>query len=1160
MAPKNRKEALDRQTSYLTFLPHMDEGFHTGYQSTPGVVSDRNRRPREWLESLARNMQTQGRDVGYSIPDVLAGEQQLRRLARLKPAEALAHQQMIDHRALLALLLLWDTWEKDDLWPKLELRCLSGDATSFSASVTAALSPARLPDGLWVFTLRSAYYAQGDERPIALLSRAMGVVPAAEPGDLGALLPACVSWYDRYERRFRDPCGNMSALDTFRLLSRLRVLQALREESRWQSPLLSGDAQLGSLLDRFAADLLHAQAKQPGDDELRLRVLAAHTLSQTGALPVESCTVFADEPAVERNPLLRALAKDELPPCAQDVFSWYELDGIPFACESAEWLYSPAGAYDESLVLPRLKREIELLERHDARWRRAASQMLRALWKDARTRTGLNERVPALLLRWAGELDQIPAEASREITLDYPMADCPAALRTLLAEMLGMEDESFIRSVFSDMLLLIPDSENGCAIEGMDTHRALAPLSPRLCRWLMDAGDLEGLYAPLLDEVRFEKDGESIIASFRILRRSRELGDAPVNAVVFRRRYLLAHNAASGMAVIRSDYPSVTVWPNARFSPGVWKQYFVFTHQPGDVSVWTASEREWTQGQLYASGADVWQTASTSRFPAFVALKQGELSLGALVNDLPRRILKHEPAAAIAIDFGSISTTVMLRQGDRVQPAVLPECMHARLLTGYQPAACGEYFLPENVLVPGAPIEATFFSLMDMFSDDPARWTGVLRDGHICYRTSLQALQSKSAGALYYDLKWADEPYARSVLRLFLKQAMLQAALSARLWGSSSVSWRVSMPNAMPLYRQESYLELMRGLAREIAAETGLPLTPGVPAVLYATENQADGLYFLSRSEVNAQSGYLNLDIGGSTADLSLWLGGSRKAAIECSLLLGCRQMLFDSLLERHAAEFTCEFADEALSSHIGHLASIFAKEGSTVRGRRKCMLLLDDLLATHAEALRNAMADCRAAGQISYFESLLLFHIGFLFYLCGELLERARQTEGLSEHLPEKMELCIAGNGGQLVKAFDEEQRTRLCSLALARLHASHPLKVLLPIQSRDPKQEVARGLLFSDDQLQSALSGASRWNGTAGGSEENLVLSFLTLFSHVFPQAAQRLMPRVFEDQGTPMLRRTAAIELETIFANHSSAMKNDDAAMYVQCLDALKRLWRI
>ena len=51
---REEKQALDRQTAYLTFLPPMDEGFHTGYHTAPGIVSDHNQRPREWLESLAR--------------------------------------------------------------------------------------------------------------------------------------------------------------------------------------------------------------------------------------------------------------------------------------------------------------------------------------------------------------------------------------------------------------------------------------------------------------------------------------------------------------------------------------------------------------------------------------------------------------------------------------------------------------------------------------------------------------------------------------------------------------------------------------------------------------------------------------------------------------------------------------------------------------------------------------------------------------------------------------------------------------------------------------------------------------------------------------------------------------------------------------------------
>ena len=109
---REEKQALDRQTAYLTFLPPMDEGFHTGYHTAPGIVSDHNRRPREWLESLARYLQTPGIDVSYSIPDVLSAEQQLRRLSRLTPERALAHPSMAAWRAVLALLLLWDTWPR----------------------------------------------------------------------------------------------------------------------------------------------------------------------------------------------------------------------------------------------------------------------------------------------------------------------------------------------------------------------------------------------------------------------------------------------------------------------------------------------------------------------------------------------------------------------------------------------------------------------------------------------------------------------------------------------------------------------------------------------------------------------------------------------------------------------------------------------------------------------------------------------------------------------------------------------------------------------------------------------------------------------------------------------------------------------------------------
>ena len=141
--------------------------------------------------------------MSYSIPDVLSAEQQLRRLSRLTPERALAHPSMAAWRAVLALLLLWDTWPQDGAWPALELVRLSDGGTAFFRLGDRPRSPPPAPrTGCGRFTLRGEGILA---RPVALLSRAMAVVPAADPGDLSPLLPPCVTWYDRAERRFLDP-------------------------------------------------------------------------------------------------------------------------------------------------------------------------------------------------------------------------------------------------------------------------------------------------------------------------------------------------------------------------------------------------------------------------------------------------------------------------------------------------------------------------------------------------------------------------------------------------------------------------------------------------------------------------------------------------------------------------------------------------------------------------------------------------------------------------------------------------------------------------------------------------------------------------------------------------------------------------------------------
>ena len=557
-----------------------------------------------------------------------------------------------------------------------------------------------------------------------------------------------------------------------------------------------------------------------------------------------------------------------------------------------------------------------------------------------------------------------------------------------------------------------------------------------------------------------------------------------------------------------------------------------------------------------------WQTACVERFPAMIVLKRGGISLGALVNDRPVTLIRHEEEAAAGLDFGSIATTVMLRLGEKTQPAALPEGLYGRLLGHSEEAWLTDEFLSEQTDA------SACYSVMEMFGDEPEKWRGVLQDGHIYAPRSLTALLNKPSRSLYYDLKWSDENYALRCLRLFLKQVMLQTSLAALLSGAPALSWRVSMPGALPPYRQEAYLEMVRGLAREVAKETGMPLSARFPAVLYALENQADGWSFLSRSEVDARGGYLNLDIGGSTADLSLWLGGKKHAAAECSLLLGCRQMLYTSFARGHGAEFATDFAQTpgSMAEAAAIIADRLDHPGSLGREAQKTMLLMDDFFAAYAPEIRQAMEEARAGGRVSYTECLLLFQFGFLFYLAGLMMERAWQEPELRPLMPVKLVVCIAGNGGQLMKTLSREQADGLCRMALEALSREHPTEALMPVQSDAPKREAALGLLYEDGDFQSTLQSRERWNGTftaPGQSEENRLTAYLLRFAKVFPQAANRLFGSVCSEdpaRGGVRLAPSARMDLETIWANERAKHPEDDFAAWVGSLTALKQLWKI
>ncbi|MBR2925001.1 MAG: hypothetical protein IKC28_08230 [Clostridia bacterium] len=1200
LSEDQRKRALDKSTSYTTLLPHMDEGFHMGYRSVPGLQTDGSQKPHEWLESMAKNMQTPGLDVGFAIPDVLAAEQQLRRLSRLPNELAMRHQEMIDFRALLALLLLWEDMERTPGCPTLTIEPMSERSGNFAAMVLGAMTPVRARDGLQVAVLTRQDGEHNARYPLCLLSRQTILTPAADMDDLSQILPTPVRWYDRQHKRFLDPCAYLDEQQLSLLLPRLRLLMTLCEDSACQSPLYDPAARLCSPLNRFVDDLL--ATRQPwrekllsGDSEaifqLRTRVQAAYgLLNRTGDTCRIAChTQTPQDTDPRQNPLLRAYlpANAQLPAAQPQTF--YTYNGVPFARLSSVCLLEPTGAEGEAEALAAIAKETHLLDRFDPEWRSHMAATLGQLHAQIQGRTGMMDKVPALIQEWQQIYQNATAPARQRITLTYPEDGQRMAAHALLREKLGIQEEEALREPLSDCLMLMEGATRSpfgdlqlttaCALptgKGQPALYFLPPVSPALAKSLMTADPAPAL--PLEDlSAQWNEDGQSIDVSLRI---HRQMPDGTSTAVILCRNYPLKPQPEKGAAFRfpAAQLPMVTVWPNIRLQGDVWKQYFVHTHQPGDVQVCALHEDQWIAGETRTAPDAApstqlrrWQTLSTGTFPAYLPIRLGSLSAGVLPNDLPARRIRRDSAAAVGLDFGSISTTVMLRQGDRIQPASLPGGLHGILISP-DPAplsALENELIAPSAMLYGSQREATFYSVMDLFSDDPEKWQRPLIDGHIYYPASLRTLYEKNEGTLYYDLKWSEESWVMACLRLMLKQVMLQASLSARLHGAPSISWRISTPNAMPPHRQEGYLNLMRGLAREVSHESGLPLTQGTPSVLYATENQAAGLYFRSRNEVNATGGYLNLDIGGGTADLSLWLNASGSAAAEASLLLGCRQMLFTSIAQGHIDDFEADFqkADPEVKAAAAALCQTMRKGVASSRSRQKCMLLMDDFFASYPEQIAKALEDERNHGSLCYTECLLLLGLGFLFYLCGVMLHRAGQDADLAPLLPARMELCIAGNGGQFLNTIGADSRNKLCQLALNVLKPGHPLRVLLPVQSREPKLEVASGLISDDGMLLSTLRSVEKWNATFPdmpvSQRPNLLRDYLLSFIKLFPQAAERLLGGLYHHKtadGSPALMPSAEMELATVYENEMHQQTDDDLTAAVRCMEAIRRMWEL
>ncbi len=929
------------------------------------------------------------------------------------PQRQSAHQEVTMWRGVLALALLCDAWPDDPA--RVVIREVDGTGSLFAAWVLSSrpVSERKEP-------IRLALLERGGKQVLLGVANAdAGLTLPAAPSDFADMVPARALWYDGEADTWHDPVPYLNEHERAVLMARLQMMDL-------------ADAQVA----HFINDLSNAGQEQirlvREEDEAALRGLSTRIQAVCGLKDFEAFSVRREMVAVtEDNALVRLFAPVDVRYGADARESGtYLWQGVPFARTSAALGLAPTGHPDEETALETIHGELLLMTDNSTRWNR---QMAAAIdqWLADQDLSLLSE-----VRRQAENVRQYQAERSREVqsavTLNWPWNASSGAVRCLLREHLGDGWLAAAATPFADKLTKLTGHVLGdralqtcCACaDGV----LLPPLSQEMAACAASAGDGEGL---ALDAFRYDpmEDG-GVTASF-LLRGRGEV------------RMVRAYGIGDICVLSEEEAPTVAVWPCVPMER--WKAYHVFTRH-GDVQLAALSGGQWVTLDADEASA-AWRCLHTETYPACLTVLRHGQCLGALPNMLPLLTIEESGDAVAAIDMGSSATAVALTVDGKLVSAQGQEL--TRLLVTPQE-------MPEDDFLLSLTPTAVTPSAVALIGAGDTLFT----DGYVYAVSRFDALRDMVPGTVHTALKWRADAVSVRARKILLHQVMLGVSLNAMLCGVKTLRWRVTVADEMGDEGRHALLDLVEDLSAQVALETGLPITPGKNAVIWAEE--AAALHAFLRGEGGQKGSIAVLDVGGGSIKLHLWMQGRARPSAGAVLMTGSQTVLLDAL--KHAPEMLrADFADcgdDALISAVDVLCDQLALAKDDPAQTGKALLMLDALLdGFKAPVTRHLYARFQKE-EPTFLQAILLETLCGAMFSVGLMLEQAGGDSLISHLFPEDLPVCFTGRGAWLLETLTPQLRNGLQRIVRSVMNLRHPVHSVTIRPAQLPALGVALGM----------------------------------------------------------------------------------------------------
>ena len=969
--------------------------------------------------------------------------------------------------------------------------------TAADSPVLRAWLSSRSAGCVWILSLGR----ENDRLPFALILPGRDLIPARITASHTSYLPAfSTPWFDSESLSFSDPCQFLGEEDRNLLIERLASM-ADRHSSGCSDGLLS-------FLEAFRLDLEKASENTSVPDRLDLRLRSAFGLRLLPAFqPLLVRKAFSYESSLDNDGLAaRLLDLPAFPAFSrhipEDIVYLYR--DVPFARENPRTLLESIPLPAENWILNMLDQECRTLSRasddyHDILVREIS--LLLERYPDAFPEA---RQIALDQFEKAGE-----PVSDQETELVWPWDVKSPSVLTILTECLGSSLADAALRPFSDLLALFPARGNeviGDAL--MASMCVLSPLAPHSGQEGSPALVPDAVLPPLSDgfcqALCLLPEGRTLIRH-GLLSFSRVSNDTVRVTLTlegsFTIRMIRDYTESEIIHLYSHDIPTLAVWPNLPFAPEDWHAYFIYASLPSSLRIHIFS----SSGETLSPDTPGSRTVCRSdTFPLSFSFMREDKSVGALPNLLPSPVIDKTSACTACIDFGSVGTSVVFSVGHQRRPLQGPTMVRTLM---NNPALSRDLLRKE--FLPAVPVSALLPTASRLFRNVPGAAPLPFEDGIVLMSSDMQDVLSIPSDALYTCLKWEEEK-GRSV-SLCLHQIMLMAALQARSDGASSLMWRFSVPDEMAREGRERLISLFSALAGQVCLESGFTVPDKQPLVTFAPESSALGAYFRLCASEDTRGGFMVLDIGACTADISLFLRGREQAVRTCQIPLGIHYMLLPSLLRDPTLlqqDLGC-IEDPSFRQDLQLLVRILGNAKADPSALRHSRLALDNFIADRYSLILPALLQNPVTGMPTRIGSVLLLHFSFLMMLSGLILLQISADPGKNDFLPEQMSLCLSGRGSLLPEGLPNGYKAALWHfLTMFRNRRVASLSMLF---SSEKKMEIPVGLSVLQD-VSADLPPAPAIPAAISVRPEELLPQFMLRFAAEFPAAAETLFHGFF------------------------------------------------